>query len=173
MCIGIIIFTIIVFSLIHTITTYRTNRYTNESLALSIKKAYENAKNKKWDKIYIAVDIHDTIVHANYDTSEIPTEFVGRAKSVLQYLSKRKDIGLIMYTCSHPEEIKKYKRFFKKNHIDFESANTNPQISNTELGCYDHKLYFNLVLDDKGGFNAIKDWDVLETEIMKYTFNYA
>lgn len=34
----------------------------------ALNKAYSSAKVKGWNTIYIGVDIHDTIVKANYDT---------------------------------------------------------------------------------------------------------
>src|SRR5690554_2945679 len=69
------------------------------------ENARKSAKKKNWDKIYLAIDIHDTIVYGNYDKDELPTKFIGNAKKTLQYLSNRSDIELILYTCSHPKEI--------------------------------------------------------------------
>lgn len=168
----VVVFIMIMFFISIILIINYKNRYTNASLVNSIEKMYLNAKRKNWDKIYIAVDIHDTIVYANYDIEEIPTEFIANSKEVLQHLSDRKDIGLILYTCSHPHEIEKYIKYFKENGIEFEYSNKNPEISNTELGCYDHKLYFNLLLDDKACFNAEKDWTVLYETMNNLNFNF-
>lgn len=127
----------------------------------SIKTAFENAKKKNWDKIYIAVDIHDTIVYGNYNANELPTEFISNSKEVLQYLSKRPDVTLLLYTCSHPTEITKYFDFFKSNDIIFKYANENPEVPNNALGCYDKKMYFNVLLEDKSGFDAESDWNII------------
>lgn len=123
----------------------------------TLKKQYQNAKNKGWDKLYIAVDIHDTIVHGNYITDVLPTEFLVGAKETLQELSKRNDVCLILYTCSHPSEIVKYLEFFTKRGINFKYVNENPEVPNNALGCYTDKMYFNLLLDDKAGF-VESDW---------------
>jgi hypothetical protein len=125
-----------------------------------LEKAYNSAIIKGWDKIYIAVDIHDTIVHGNYVADVLPTEFLVGAKQTLQYLSKRADVCLILYTCSHPYEIVKYQQFFSKHGINFQYANCNPEVPNNALGCYTDKLYFNLLLDDKAGFIEA-DWLII------------
>lgn len=127
----------------------------------SLKNCIKSAKKKNWNLIYIAIDIHDTIIEGNYSTTELPTNFLANSKEVLQYLSNRKDIVLILYTCSHRREIEKYYELFIDNKIYFRYCNENPEVPDNALGCYTNKLYFNLLLDDKAGFNPNTDWTVL------------
>jgi len=126
----------------------------------ALNKAYSSAKVKGWNTIYIGVDIHDTIVKANYDTTSIPKVWLNGAKEALQFLSLRKDIKLILYTCSHNNEIAQYIKWFKDNSIVFIDANRNGEVPNTALGCYDNKPYFNLLFDDKAGF-VESDWYIV------------
>lgn len=142
------------------------------SILKSFDNAYKNAKRKKWDKIYVAIDIHDTIVYGNYKSDELPTEYIANAKEILQYMSNRNDIVLMLYTCSHPHEIEKYFEFFKNDGIYFKYANENPDVPNTELGCYDRKPYFNILLEDKAGFNAETDWTIIYEYIKNINFNH-
>lgn len=128
----------------------------------SLVKSIENAKKKNWDKIYIAVDVHDVIVYGNYIADVLPTEFLFGAKETLKFLSKRKDICLILYTCSHPQEIEKYLEFFRKRDINFQYVNENPEVPNNALGCYTDKFYYNILLEDKAGFIE-EDWYTLFT----------
>lgn len=130
----------------------------NSAIIEALQRNWLKAKKKKWDCIYIGVDIHDTIVYGNYDNTNIPTKFTPHAKETLQFLSNRKDIVLFLYTCSHQHEIEKYKTFFAENGIKFQSVNKNPAVQSNDLGCYDDKPYFNLLLDDKAGFNCEMDW---------------
>lgn len=123
----------------------------------SLEKAYSSAKVKGWNTIYVAIDIHDTIVKANYDNTNIPKEWLSGAKECLQMLSQRKDVVLILYTCSHQKEVDQYLVWFKENGIIFRDCNQNLAVPNTGLGCYDQKPYFNLLLDDKAGFIE-SDW---------------
>ena len=139
----------------------------------AFKRALVGAKRKKWDKIYVAIDIHDTIVYGNYNVNELPTEFIANSKEVLQYLSKREDIVLLIYTCSHPEEIIKYVEFFNQHNINFKYANNNIDVPNNALGCYDSKMYFNVLLEDKAGFNAETEWTDIYEFVKNNNFNYS
>ena len=131
------------------------------SLINAINKAFAQKQKKGWDIIYFAVDIHDTIVVANYKVNDIPKEFFPLAKQTLQMLTKRPDVKLILYTCSHPHEIKEYLAYFQEHQITFDFINENPEVK-TDLngyGNYDSKFYFNVLLDDKAGFDATCDWE--------------
>ncbi len=56
---------------------------------MSIQKAFEAAfrrkQEKAWDKIYVVVDIHDTILQACYEMDETYV-YLPYAKSALQLL---------------------------------------------------------------------------------------
>lgn len=135
-----------------------------------IVKAFDNAfldmERKNWDKIYVFVDLHSTVIKPNYKYGEIPKEFYPLAQETLELLSKQKDVCLIMYTCSHPNEIQEYLTFFIENNIDFKYVNKNPEVSTSEggYGYYEDKPYMNILLDDKAGFDAESDWN----EIMRF-----
>lgn len=135
------------------------------SLIKTLENAWNAAVRKQWNKIYIAIDIHDTIVYSNYKVDELPTEFTPGAKETLQYLSTRQDIVLILYTCSWPKEIEKYLEYFKLNFIKFDYINKNPEVPNNALGHYDDKLYFNILLDDKACFDFRNDWYIIKNWI--------
>lgn len=135
----------------------------------SLNQCLETAKRKNWDRTYIAVDLHDTVVTGNYRSDELPTEFLPNAKETLQFLSKHKNVVLIMYTCSHPAEIEKYFEFFKSHDIHFKYANKNPEVPDNALGCYKDKVYFNLLLDDKSCFNGKTEWPIIH-DFFKNTF---
>ena len=139
------------------------------SIISSIKRSYKAAKRKNWDTVYWAFDIHETIIVPNYQLGNIPKEFYPHAKETMQMISKRKDIDLILYTCSHPNEIKKYLSFFKKLGIKFKFVNENPDVHNASYGCYDKKFYFNVLFEDKGGFDAKTDWLKVKKFLIKNT----
>lgn len=153
---------------------YRKNKETENnkiftsSIIKAIKKNEERSLEKKWDKTFWCIDIHDTFIKSNYKSGEIPTEFYKDSIEVLQYLSKRNDICLILYTCSWPNEIQQYLDLFESKEIKFKYVNENPEVLSTGYGCYDKKMYFNILMDDKAGFDPYTDWK----EIMEY-FNIA
>lgn len=126
----------------------------------SIKRAEERMKAMSWDRIFFFVDIHETILYPDYNNKE-ENKYYPFAKEVLQYLSKKTDVSLCLYTCSYPKEIERYIKFFKNHDIEFEMINKNIEVENTTYGYYQDKPYFNLLLDDKAGFEAEEDWKIL------------
>lgn len=129
----------------------------------SIENCIQLITERKWDKVYWAFDLHSTILVPNYKAGQIPTEFYPKAKETLQMISKMKNICMIMYTCSHPNEIEEYLEFFKKNDIHFKYVNKNPEVPNGAYGYYNDKFYFNVLFEDKAGFvtsewNDVKDF---------------
>ena len=127
-----------------------------------ITRAIENclqlAHQKNWPKTYWAFDIHGTILKPNYRRDEISREFYPNAKEVMQHLSKREDIVRILYTCSYPVEIEQYIAYFKEHDIHFDYINQNPDVIDSGYGYYKDKFYFNILMDDKAGFDGENDW---------------
>jgi hypothetical protein len=124
----------------------------------AIENCLRNAKEKGWEKTYWAFDIHGTILKPNYKRDEISREFYPHAIEVLQLLSKRTDIVKILYTCSYPHEIEQYIEYFAKHGIHFDHINKNPEVADGGYGYYNDKFYFNVLMDDKAGFDGETDW---------------
>ena len=127
----------------------------------AIKKAFRRMKDKQWECTYWAIDVHETIVLPNWSADKIPTDFYPHAKETLQLISKQADIVMIMYTCSHPPEIQQYLKFFQSHDIHFKYVNENPEVINMKYGNYDKKPYFNVLFEDKAGFEATEDWSLV------------
>ena len=138
----------------------------------AIIKAFEKSKERKWNKTFWAVDIHDTILKGNYDENNLPTEWFPLAKEACKMMSDRSDIELILYTCSWPEEIKKYLVFFEESGIHFKFANSNGDVPNSGLGHYNNKPYFNVLFEDKAGFHP-DDWEIVIDLLKKYPDGYG
>lgn len=124
----------------------------------AITTCLANARQKNWDRTFWAFDIHGTILKPNHRRDSIATEFYPMAKEVMQFLTQRKDIVRILYTCSYPDEIVQYLAFFKAHGIEFRYVNENPEIANGGYGYYQDKFYFNVLMDDKAGFDGETDW---------------
>jgi hydroxymethylpyrimidine pyrophosphatase-like HAD family hydrolase len=142
------------------------------SIIKSIKTNHFDLKEKRnWEKTYWFFDIHGTILKSNYSYGNTPKEFYPYAKETLQFLSKLSDIDMAIYTCSHPHEIQEYVNLFNENGIKFKFINENPEVAtqNNGYGCYDKKPYFNVLFEDKAGFDADTEWkEVLEFMKSKY-----
>ena len=133
----------------------------------SIETAILTAQKRKWDKTYWAIDIHGTILEPNYEFHNLPKKFYPLAKETLQLLSQKKDICLILYTCSHPSEIVDYLQLFKSLNIDFQYINKNPEVQSKDYGYFEDKFYFNVLLDDKAGFNPFTEWNLIHQWLVK------
>lgn len=133
------------------------------SIVKAIDKSFKIKEAREWDKIYYFFDIHETMLYPDYNNKE-PKKFYEHAEDVLVYLSNRKDIELGLYTCSYPLQIQDYVDFFNEKNINFKHINRNISAADTKYGYYRDKPYYNVLFEDKAGFDATTDW----LEIKKY-----
>lgn len=148
----------------HIIEKYIKKSYdSNANIINAIDKSFIKAKERNWECTYWFFDIHETIIFPNYDAGNVQVDFYPYAKEVLQILSKRKDIKMHLYTCSWPNEVMQYDKVFKENNIKFDYLNSkNPEVHNNKLGYYKDKPYFNVLLEDKAGFEKGQWKDIKE-----------
>lgn len=142
------------------------------SIAKAFDIAFRRMKEKKWDKIYVLIDVHDTILKGTYSKDET-FEWLTGAREALVSLTNAKDICLILWTASHQDKINEYLKFFKNNDIYFDYVNCNPEVINDDLGNFElatnGKLYFNIGIDDKFGFSPEDgDWYIIKDIIDKH-----
>lgn len=133
----------------------------------NIANSFKTKKKRGWDRTFWAIDIHDTICKSTYKPNVSEYRFFKGAKKILQYLSKREDIVLILSTCSHGKAIFEIECWLAKNGIYFRYINCNPEVGNNKLSNFGDKYYFNVLLDDKAGFEGYRDWRLVEHELEK------
>lgn len=123
-----------------------------------IQKMFNHSFQKEWYETYWAFDLHGTIIKPTYKGTEVI--YYPYAKESLQIITKRPDIKTILWTSSFPNEIKEYLDRFEKDKIHFDAVNENPGISskNGNFGFYEQKFYFNVLFDDKAGFQPEIEW---------------
>jgi len=131
---------------------------------MNIEKSFDGAfkrmKDRNWEKIYVLVDIHDTVFEACYHEKE-EYKWYPFAKEALDIMSHAQQISLILWTSTYKSIIDEYIGYFKANGIRFDYINRNTETENTPLSCFDEKTYFNVGIDDKFGFEAETDWEVI------------
>jgi hypothetical protein len=133
----------------------------------AIRNCLQQAKLKGWDKTYWAFDIHGTMLQPTFKSGVVSTEFYPYVKEVMQFLSAKKDIVRILYTCSYPHEIEQYLEYFKVNGIHFDYVNENPDVCAGAYGHYERKFYFNVLFEDKAGFDPLTDWKEVYALLMQ------
>lgn len=91
-------------------------RHSNSGIyRMDIAKAFEVAFNRKkeknWEKIYVVVDIHDTILRACYENEET-YDYYPYAREALQLMTNRDDICMILWSGCYDEQMAVYRNHF-------------------------------------------------------------
>lgn len=117
---------------------------------------------KDWDTIYVAIDWHDTITESTYNNSTA-LKFTPNAIEALQLLTSIPEFKLILFTSSYMEKCEELINVLATHDIKIDWVNENPEVENTKFGDFNDKFYYNILLDDKAGFDPEDDWgDIVE-----------
>lgn len=153
---------------LHKYILFLENKVSDPQILTWIKTMFEHAEKKQWFETYWGFDIHGTISRPDYrkglkrdENDPIKVIYYPFAKETLQLLTKRTDIILFSFTSSYPEELNQYIKVFEEDDIHFDYHNENPEVSSAKgsFGYYEKKPYFNVLFEDKTGFNPETDWE--------------
>ena len=128
-----------------------------------INYTYEQKRLRKWPHIYWAIDLHDTVIEGKYNKFNEGANIYPYAKDVLDYLHAHDTHRTILWTSSYSDAVE---TTLKKFDLKFHYHNLNPECPNSDLCHFDHKFYFNLILDDKSGFEGEKDWRTIQEAVI-------
>jgi len=125
-------------------------------------------KAKGWPEIYVCIDLHGTIIPSgrNSEDGKDYLSFYEGAKEVLQWFSRRRDIIMILWTSTPANRIAPVWQFLTDNQIYFDYLNGNPHAKDTPRSDFSKKFYFNILLDDRGGFDPETDWKAIKRELI-------
>jgi hypothetical protein len=134
-----------------------------------IKKMFKYAFEKEYYDTYWAFDLHKTIIKPTYDLNNLSIQYYPWAKECMQLISWRDDITTIVWSSSYPNEIEEYLRQFEKDEIRFDHVGNNPGISSNSgnFGYYETKFYFNVLFEDKAGFDPETEWKEIYDYLME------
>lgn len=134
----------------------------------NIQRTFEMKKVKKWPEIYFCIDLHGTIIPSGKgsDDNTDTLVFYPDAKEVLQWMTSRKDVMMILWTSTPIERLEAVRAWLKKNDIIFTYINENPHAKNTPRSNFDKKFYFSVGLDDRFGFEPETDWTAIKKELI-------
>lgn len=133
----------------------------------NIARAFADKKKRGWTQTYWAIDLHDTIIPGTYTKDNQGRAFYPYAAEVLQWLSKRPDVVLILWTSSHRQPVKEILVWLANQGVRFNFVNENPLCKNTELCDFSSKFYLSVILDDKAGFEGETDWLLIKKELQR------
>lgn len=124
-----------------------------------IKEVYKRREEKGYKLVYWAIDLHGVCIKSNYDEGfELIND---KVVPVLKYISSLPETIIIFWTSSYESEVREVVRHFKSLGIVINYLNINPLEKDTNLADFSKKFYFNILLDDKAGFNPDTDWDLI------------
>lgn len=127
------------------------------SIANSIINAYRTMYDRKWDKVYWAIDLHGVCLESTYESNTY--KWINKdVVAGLQAISARPESVIILWSSCYHAEFDGIIKFFKDENINVSYFNQNPEVPNTETGCFMDKFYFSVLLDDKAGFDPFTDW---------------
>ena len=133
----------------------------------NIRRTFEQKKERGWDTVYVLLDVHGTILPSTHHEGN-KLEFISSdCVPVLQWFSKRKDIKIILWTSSFSDEIVKVIEWLKTFDIEIDYVNRNLECKNTKYADFALKPYFNIIVDDKSGFEPETDWAEIRTELIQ------
>ena len=136
-------------------------------------KAFEKRIHRKYDTTYWCIDIHDTLVPStytypnNYDLTLYPYMI-----EAMKILSSMPDQRLILWSCTTTEKIRELLEALLKHEIYISYFNENPECKSNDISCFDDKFYFDILLDDKAGFDPWKEWKLIYSH-MKVIKDYG
>lgn len=138
------------------------------SNTFNIEKTFKMKTERGWPEIYFCIDLHGTIIPSGKgpDDKSDKLEFYDDAKEVLQWLTNRKDIKLILWTGTPVERLKPVWDWFLENGVSFDFFNQNPDALNTPRSDFSRKFYFNVLLDDRAGFEPELDWSLIKQTLI-------
>lgn len=121
------------------------------SILNAVIRAYNVAAERDWNVVYWCVDLHGTVLEANYSSAEF--KFIDdKVVAALQKIRALPETRLILWSAVTKEDEIKIREMFEANGIHVDYVNENPEIANTKTGNFEDKFYFSVLVDDKAGF---------------------
>jgi hypothetical protein len=124
-------------------------------ISKAIIRAYQEKYLRGWDTLYFAIDLHGTIIE-RYTGDEIKA--YDYAEEALRKLSSMPDVVPILYTSTSEANLLPFNKWCFDRRIFFKYLNENTECDSNKTGDFSKKFYFNVLLDDRAGFDPEVDW---------------
>ena len=133
----------------------------------NIDRTYKEMARRNWDTIYVCVDVHDVILEGKYNRLNVGAAYMPGALEVLRRWTEHSYIKLILWSASHEDATASVLDGLTQEGVRFDYINENPECPNNELCDFSKKLYFNILLEDKAGFEGETDWILIKQELQR------
>lgn len=144
-----------------------------KSITELFSDALRRKKERNFPNLYIALDLHGTVfkpsrrteisnnlekVVSLEDSEEIAYPY---ALQVLRLLTASDTCKLILWTSSPKYTIDSLKNFLEFHGVKIAYVNENPDYKRNTYADFSKKFCFDILLDDKAGFDPENDWKLL------------
>ena len=133
----------------------------------NIERAFADKKRKGWEKLYFCIDLHDVIINGTYDKFNDGAKVYPYCAEFFKWAASREDICIILWTSSYKSAITEICKRLRKSGIHFDYINENPECPPNHLCDFSRRFYFNVLLDDKAGFEGATDWELIINELKR------
>ena len=127
----------------------------------AIKIAERKKKERGYEFIYWCIDVHGVILTPTYNLNNECATSYPYCLETLQLLSDDSEQKLILWSSSYGPALQGVREWLTKRDITIHYVNENPDYKLTDLCDFTHKMYFDVLLDDKAGFEAETDWKII------------
>jgi len=137
----------------------------DRAIRRSFQKKYDNGW-EEFPRMFWAIDLHGVILKSTYREAFGEQDLNKDCIDVLRWLSNHSNMSIILFTASNQSYIDEVMTFFKKLGIRFDHVNTNPEIQTKGFCNVDKKFYFDILIDDKAGFEIDSDWSLVKDTLI-------
>lgn len=138
------------------------------SIGNAIIRSFEKKYAGGWEhypRMYWAIDLHGVILRSTYREGFGEQTLNEDCLEVLRWLSNRYNMVPILFTASTPEYIKDVIEWLESIGVYFEYVNSNPEVKSKGFCNVEDKFYFDILIDDKAGFELETDWKEVKTTL--------
>lgn len=119
----------------------------------------------KWQKMYWCIDLHGTIIPPSREHKDILKPYP-HALSVLKKISEIPEQVIILWTSTDSERIwNTVVPYLKENGVTVHYFNENPETQSKSYARFTGKFYFDILIDDKAGFDPTTQWKSIDQEL--------
>ena len=124
----------------------------------SIETAMRKKKERGYDYLYWCIDVHGVILESTYDLNNSGAKTFKHALNTLRLISGDPSNKIILWTSSYDKPVADVVKYLTGNKIRIDYVNENPEYLKNEICDFTKKFYFDILLDDKAGFEPELDW---------------
>jgi len=133
-----------------------------------IERSYKRFREKGYPNWYWAIDVHDVIFVGDYKV-DCEMRWIRDAKRALKIIGMIPEIKVILYTSTRKDKTQEIiNKIETETGLKIFGVNENPDFKTDPGGLceFDKKFCFDVLLDDKAGFDGPNDWEpIIETLI--------